>query len=109
LSFWSWLLGTSPGGETPNANPPSSPATVGGADYTPGDPDGVTFDTPPTFTRSLPLPSPSLWSGWPADWNVPNWDFASRLNELVDVAWACLDLNASVLSAMPVYRTRAGR
>jgi phage portal protein BeeE len=27
---------------------------------------------------------------------------------LVDVAWACLDLNASVLSTMPVYRTRNG-
>jgi HK97 family phage portal protein len=50
----------------------------------------------------------SPWSGWPAEWAVPNWDFGSRFNELVDVAWACLDLNASVLSAMPVYRTRGG-
>jgi HK97 family phage portal protein len=33
----------------------------------------------------------------------------SRYNELVDVAWACLDLNSSVLSSMPVYRTRSGQ
>jgi HK97 family phage portal protein len=33
----------------------------------------------------------------------------SRFNELVDVAWMCLDKNASVLSSMPVYRTRGGR
>jgi phage portal protein BeeE len=32
----------------------------------------------------------------------------SRFNELVDIAWACLDLNASVLSTMPVYRTKGG-
>jgi HK97 family phage portal protein len=33
----------------------------------------------------------------------------SRLNELVDVAWMCLDRNASALSTMPVYRTRDGQ
>jgi hypothetical protein len=110
LSFWTWLLGTSPLGETPNTTePPPAPGTVGGTGYTPGDPDGVEFDRSPTFSRSLPLPSPSPWSGWPADWSVPSWDFGSRFNELVDVAWTCLDLNASVLSAMPVYRTRNGR
>lgn len=108
MSFWSWLLGGT-AGITPNTTePPPPPGTVGGTGWTPGDPDGFEFDQTPTYTRSLPLPSPSPWSGWPADWNVPNWDFGSRLNELVDVAWTCLDLNASVLSAMPVYRTRNG-
>ena len=109
MSFWSWLnnLGN-PAGITPNVNPPSTPPTVGEADWTPGDPDGVEFDQSPTYSRSLPLPSPSPWSGWPAGWNTPNWDFGSKFNELVDVAWTCLDLNSSVLSAMPVYRTRSG-
>jgi HK97 family phage portal protein len=108
VSFWSWLLGDT-GGIKPNANePPPAPGTVGGTGWVPGDSSGVEFDTTPTFSRSLPFPSPSPWSGWPADWNVPSWDFGSRLNELVDVAWTCLDLNASVLSAMPVYRTRGG-
>jgi HK97 family phage portal protein len=53
------------------------------------------------------LPSP--WAGWPAEWAVPKWDFGSRFNELVDIAWNCLDLNASVISSFPVYRTRSGR
>jgi HK97 family phage portal protein len=109
MSFWSWLLGASPEGVTPNANVPATPPTVGGGDYTPGDPHGVEFDTTtPTFTRALPFPVPSGWDGWPASWNVPSWDFGSRFNELVDVAWACLDINTSVLSSMPVYRARSG-
>lgn len=109
MSFWSWLLGGT-SGITPNTTePPPPPGTVGGTGWRPGDPDGVRFDNEATYTRSLPLPVPSPWSGWPAEWNVPSWDMASRLNELVDVAWACLDLNASVLSAMPVYRTRGGQ
>ncbi len=109
MSFWSrWARTTF--GITPNTTePPPPPGTVGGTGWSPGDPNGVVFDdVEPTFSRSLPLPMPSPWSGWPANWGVPQWDFGSRLNELVDVAWACLDLNASVLSAMPVYRTRGG-
>jgi HK97 family phage portal protein len=113
VSFWSWLVGPSPnhGGITPNANePPPAPGTVGETGWTPGDPHGVEVDNgdAPTYSRSLPLPLPSPWSGWPAEWNVPSWDMGSRLNELVDVAWSCLDLNARVLSGMPVYRTRGG-
>jgi HK97 family phage portal protein len=102
MSFWTWLKGTS--GGTPNANG----APVGPPPADAGDPNGFEFDTTPTFTRALPFPQPSGWAGWPAEWNVPSWDFASRYNELVDVAWACLDLNSSVLSSMPVYRTRQG-
>jgi HK97 family phage portal protein len=107
MSFWSKVKLAATGGITPNANPPS---TVGGSGWTPGDPDGFVFDSSsgPTETRALPFPLPSPWSGWPSSWDVPNWDFASRFNELVDVAWACLDLNSSVLSSMPVYRTRRG-
>jgi HK97 family phage portal protein len=109
VSFWSHLLGSGVGSK-PNANSPSTPATVGGGDYTPGDPHGVVVDqTAETVTRSLPVPLPSGWDGWPASWSVPQWDFGSRFNELVDVAWTCLDLNSSVLSAMPVYQTSGGQ
>jgi HK97 family phage portal protein len=59
--------------------------------------------------RSLPILLPTPWDGWPAGWNVPSWDFGSRFNELIDIAWACLDLNSRVLSSMPVYRTRNGQ
>lgn len=108
MSFWSRVRLGPAVGVTPNANPPSTPPSVGGGDYTPGDPNGVMFDKTETFSRSLPFPQPSGWDGWPASWSVPSWDFGSRFNELVDVAWNCLDLNSSVLSAMPVYRTRGG-
>jgi HK97 family phage portal protein len=50
---------------------------------------------------------PSPWDGWVSGWQTPNWGtLGPRYDELVDTAWAALDLNASVLSAMPVYRTR---
>ena len=109
MGFWSNLFGSpNHAGVTPNANP--LPSTVGYDGYTPGDPDGVElvgFDA--TESRALPRILPSPWSGWPAEWSVPNWDFGSKFNELVDVAWACLDLNSRVLSSMPVYQLRGGK
>lgn len=108
MSLFSWLWkGTD---EIPNSNTPGvPPASVGMIDYTPGDPNGLEI-TEDTSTRGLTLFSASGWDGWPAEWNMPTWtwDGAARFNELVDIAWACLDLNASVLSTMPVYRTKAG-
>jgi HK97 family phage portal protein len=109
VSFWSRIFATG-ADVTPNDNPQGvPPASVATPDYTPGDPDGVVISGDDTYSRSLRLPLPSPWSGWPAEWNTPAWDFGSRFNELVDIAWACLDLNASVLSTMPVYRTRNGQ
>jgi HK97 family phage portal protein len=105
MSFWSRFWGGT-SGITANPNPP--PSTVG-PDYTPGDPSGLNYDPPPAVQqRSLPVLQPSPWSGWPAEWSTPNWDMGSPFNELVDVAWACLDTNSRVLSTMPVYRTRSG-
>lgn len=97
MAFWSnWFT------STPNH------AGIGG--YNPGDPEGVKVETPePVEFRSLPAVMPSPWDGWPGSWSTPNWSNNARLNELIDVAWMCLDLNASVLSTMPVYRTRGGR
>jgi len=43
----------------------------------------------------------SPWDGWPADWGVPSW--GGVVDDLTDVAWAALDLNASVFSTMPPY------
>jgi phage portal protein BeeE len=108
VGIWSWLWGNG-SDATPNANTAGvAPASVAAPDYSPGDPDGVVFDNEPTFHRSLPFVQPAPWDGWPAEWGVPHWDFQSRFNELVDIAWACLDLNASVLSTMPVYKTKGG-
>lgn len=89
MGFWSYLF--------------SNPGTAAG-----GDAEGFTVEGEVTEYRSLPKVMPSPWAGWPNEWDVPNWDFGSRFNELVDVAWACLDLNSRVLSSFPVYRTRSG-
>jgi HK97 family phage portal protein len=99
MAFWSnWFSGH------PNH---AGTATEG---YNPGDADGVTVETPdPVEVRSFPVVVPGPWSGWPAEWSTPSFSMNSRFNELIDVAWMCLDLNASVLSTMPVYRTRGGQ
>lgn len=89
---------------TPNDTvpPESDPGTVGPPDARPGDPDGVEFVAggpggpwPPSISR------PAAWSGWPGEWNTPWW--SGRIEELADTAWACLDLNGSLLSTMPPY------
>lgn len=61
---------------------------------------GASFDTPaPPWPPSRIHASP--WDGWPADWGTPLW--GGRVDELTDVAWMALDLNASVFSSMPPY------
>ena len=91
-------------------NPPSTPPTVGGADYTPG--------RPATGSSSWGLVDDPLVAGDSCRRGgmvgrrrglSRTGISGSRFNELVDVAWACLDLNSRCLSTMPVYRTRDGR
>lgn len=107
MGFWSNLFDRSPEGITSNANPETSVSPT----WNPGDPQGVELagDWTPTFSRSLPQVLPVPWDGWPSDWNMPNWNSGGRWNELVDVAWMCLDINSRILSTMPVYRTTDGR
>lgn len=92
---------------TPNPNPPESvpPGTVGPPSATPGDAHGLVLEGPDTPASSPPRIIPSAWSGWPADWWPPNW--GGRLSRLTDTAWLCVDLNASVLAAMPPYLVNA--
>lgn len=102
MGFWDWLTGA---GATPNATVGSPPSV--GPGYSPGDPEGVVFpDVAPTGNRMAAVVS-SPWDGWPAEWATPAWQ-SGRMSDLVDSAWGAVDLNASVLSAMPVYRTRGG-
>lgn len=105
MSFWQWLTGA---GATPNSTV-ENPDSVGPT-YRPGDPHGVTLDDPagPVQQRMAAVVT-SPWDGWPAQWATPAWGTSSSLEQLTDVAWAALDLNSSVLSAMPVYRTRNGQ
>jgi HK97 family phage portal protein len=86
---------------TPNPNPPGvPPASVGPPDAQPGDPHGVVLDVTSPPVPPPPRVMPSAWSGWPAEWWAA-WD--GHTEELTDTAWACLDLNASVLASMPPY------
>jgi HK97 family phage portal protein len=41
------------------------------------------------------------WSGWPGEWDTPNW--WGRLNDVADTAWGALDLNSNLLATMPPY------
>ena len=88
----------------PNANDPADvpPATVGPPDARPGDPDGVEI-----VDEGPPIPPPRVfaapWSGWPDEWATPAW---GQLDTLVDAAWMCVDLNASIMSTMPPYATQ---
>src|SRR5262245_4143138 len=87
----------------PNDNTPeeSAPGTVGPNQLVnPGDPSGVTFDAGVESSWVPPTILPSGWSGWPEDWHA---QWSSTQSMLTDTAWMCIDLNASVLSAMPPY------
>jgi HK97 family phage portal protein len=95
-----------PDPETPNQNDPAAvpPGTVGPtSQINPGDPDGVTVEGPTTFQTPPPRIVASPWSGWPADWQTPNWSQGGLTQPLTDTAWMCVDFNAQQLSAMPPY------
>jgi HK97 family phage portal protein len=105
MSFWTWLTGA---GATPNATV-GDPDSVGPG-YSPGDPDGFELEAATPSNNRMAAVVTSPWDGWPANWSTPTWNnLGSKFDDLVDTAWAALDLNSSVLSTMPVYRTRDGR
>jgi len=92
---------------TPNPNPPGvPPATVGVPDYQPGDPHGVEIIDEGPSTRGPTRFTASPWSGWPAEWATP---IMGGIDDLVDTAWTCLDLNASIIATMPPYTLTGGK
>jgi HK97 family phage portal protein len=91
--------------DVPNTNPPGvPPASVGGADYTPGDPAGLVIVDEGVGQALPPLFHASPWDGWPAEWEMP---ILGPVENMVDVAWMALDLNASVFASMPPYLVNA--
>lgn len=104
MGFWAWLTGA---GATPN-DTIGDPDSVGPG-YSPGDPDQFELEPAEPSEHRMAAFVPSPWDGWPANWASPQWNsLGPKFDELVDTAWAALDLNTSVLSTMPVYRTRGG-
>ena len=72
----------------------------------PADLPSTLVEEPPTaaaaaVTPGGALPRPQPWAGWPDEWVTPNW--GGHPEQLVDIAWACLDLNSSVAASMPPY------
>lgn len=90
-----------PNGNDPAANPP---ATVGPPTARPGDPHGLEIIDEGGIPRGPTRFTASPWSGWPAEWATP---LLGQFQDLVDTAWMCLDLNASIISTMPPYATQA--
>lgn len=75
---------------------PTATATVGAT------PPGISVEGGTSMAGGPPpRVVPSAWAGWPADWQTPAW--GPTLASLTDTAWACLDLNSSVLASMPPY------
>lgn len=62
------------------------------------------------YPSALAAPPVQAWSGWPVEWSTPNWgDAAGGLAGIINrvsTVWGAIDLNASILSTMPPYRTQ---
>jgi len=93
--------------EIPNDNTPeeAAPGTVGPPSAVPGDPHGVIVEDAAVVPPPPRISAPAAWSGWPAGWDT-SWTMGMS-PDLTDTAWACLDLNSSVLSSMPPYLVNA--
>lgn len=75
-----------------------------------GDPDGFEIaDADPGSEIEVRSIFPTPWDGWPTGW-ATSWDQGTSLGirKLIDIAWTCIDLNASIISAMPVYEMSNG-
>jgi HK97 family phage portal protein len=78
------------------------PSTVGPDQLmTPGNEHGVLVEEGPPPPPFVPLARPAPWSGWPSSWSTPGWNGGGQ--SLTDLAWTCIDLNSSILAAMPSY------
>lgn len=63
----------------------------------------------PTYTTPAWTMRPEMqaWSGWPTEWNTPNWGSAVGLEQMImrsSAAFGAIDMNSSILSTMPPYR-----
>lgn len=67
-------------------------------------------DTHVMYPSSFAPVQAQAWNGWPVEWMTPMWGGAVGLSSIISrssIVWASIDLNASVISTMPVYTTKA--
>jgi HK97 family phage portal protein len=60
------------------------------------------------FPRWNPPIEAQAWQGWPVEWATPSFGGFMGLDAIMSrlsIVWACLDLNASITSTMPIYTT----
>jgi HK97 family phage portal protein len=98
-----------PPGDNPPPNNPNPPHDFGPLSVGPDASEGF-GNTHVMYPAGSPPPEAQAWSGWPVGWQVPSNQIGSgwlgRFSSLVDLVFACLDLNSSVLSTMPPYLVR---
>lgn len=85
-----------PPNDTPPAPAPESEPWTVGPNAEPG-----FGDTHVIYNGNRPPPQAQAWAGWPVGWATPSW--WGSVESANDVAWACLDLNSSVIASMPAY------
>jgi len=92
-----------PRDNAPNTNAP--PAGTVGPNV-----DAGFGDTHVMYPAWDPPVQAQAWAGWPVGWATPEWWSGTwdRFMSQVDTVFACIDLNSSVLSTMPVYLARRG-
>lgn len=101
-----------PNGIEPGVNPPPTTSNPPG-DFSPVSvgPDASEGygNTHVMYPASSPPLEAQAWSGWPVGWQVP-WShtgsgsaWAGQFSKTLDLVFACLDLNSSVLATMPPY------
>lgn len=50
------------------------------------------------------------WQGWPVEWATPSFGSTVGIDTVMarqSIIWACMDMNASIISTFPVYKTKS--
>jgi len=96
-----------PPGDNPAPNNPNPPGDFGPLSVGPDASEGF-GNTHVMYPVGSEPPGVQAWSGWPIGWATPNGSpgWMGQISGLVDLVFACLDLNSSVLATMPPYEVR---
>jgi HK97 family phage portal protein len=94
----------------PNVDPPPPDGPGVGPNMSEGfGNDHVMYpaETTPVMTEAMSVPPVMPWSGWPVEWDTPNWGSSAGVPNMISkisTVYGCIDMNSSILAAMPPYR-----